>query len=93
MSASLVLSIFFHRAERCRAISIELSPFRTTIIYPQQNDWLLHTNHFLASELVSGERTTDNTTYKRYEHLRIVANDMKNKGIESAAAMCGPECE
>lgn len=94
VSASSVLSIFSHRAERCRAVSIELSPFRTAIIYPQQNDWLLHTNHFLASELVSGEHTTDDTTYKRYEHLKIVASDMKNKGIiESAAAMCGPEGE
>lgn len=94
VSASSVLSVFCHQAARCRAVSIELSPFRSAIVYPQQNNWLLHTNHFLASELVSGEGTTDDTTYKRYEHLKSVSSDMKNKStMARAAAMCGPEGE
>ncbi|SCK25604.1 C45 family peptidase [Vogesella sp. LIG4] len=93
VSASTVLTVFSCQDEApARAASIELSPARTGLVYPDAAGWILHTNHFIETEQSLGERTPDvSTTYARYQHLQAVQGDMVADDIRTrAAAMCGP---
>ncbi|MFC3627138.1 C45 family autoproteolytic acyltransferase/hydrolase [Vogesella amnigena] len=92
VSASTVLTVFSrHDAAPARAVSIELSPERTGLVYPDRHGWILHTNHFLENVLSQGERTPDvSTTYARYAHLQTVKRAMVQADVAGrAAAMCG----
>ncbi|MDB5995331.1 MAG: peptidase [Pseudomonas sp.] len=91
VSASTVLTVFSRQDWAPRAASIELSPHATALVLPTADGWLTHTNHFLAPELVPGERTADvGTTYQRLAHVDAQRNDMDDRNITiRARAMCG----
>lgn len=91
VGASSVLTVFSNSDTLPRAAGIELSPASTAVVEPGDNDWLLHTNHFLDCSLSAGERTPDKLeTYDRLNHLDRVAPSMACRDVrERAAAMCG----
>lgn len=91
VSASTVLTVVSGRKSSPRAASIELSPAATAVVVPGEDDWLLHTNHFLDRELAKGERMPESSTTRlRFEHLHRVASHMVHEDLRSrAGAMCG----
>ena len=91
VSASTVLTVFSREDSSPRAASIELSPQAAALALPNTEGWLTHTNHFLAPELVPGERTADvSTTYLRLEHVNAQRAAMQAGSLaERAGAMCG----
>ncbi|WP_044871800.1 C45 family peptidase [Pseudomonas sp. LFM046] len=91
VSASTVLTVFSRDDRSPRAASIELSPHATAVVLPGEDGWITHTNHFLAPELVPGERTLDvSTTYARLEHVNAARSSMTSASLASRAeAMCG----
>lgn len=95
VSASTVLTVFSSRDEFPRAASIELSPSGIGVVLPMGNGWLLHTNHFMDSELSKGGRVPDqSTTYARFDHLSKLMSDMVvDDVLARARAMCGPAGE
>lgn len=91
VSASTVLTVFSRHDRAPRAASIELSPQATAVVLPDADGWITHTNHFLAPELVPGERTLDvSTTYARLDHVNANRARMTGATLASRAeALCG----
>ncbi len=91
VSASTVLTVFSRQDNAPRAASIELSPQATALVLPAADGWITHTNHFLAPELVPGERTADvSTTYLRLAHVDTQRSAMREADLTARArAMCG----
>ena len=91
VSASTVLTVFSREDSNPRAVSIELAPAATALVQPNAEGWITHTNHFLADELVPGERTADvSTTYLRPAHVDAQRAGMQAGSLtERARAMCG----
>lgn len=91
VSASTVLTVFSRQDSAPRAASIELSPQATALVLPAADGWITHTNHFLAPELVPGERTADvGTTYQRLAHVDAQRSAMDDRNITvRARTMCG----
>ncbi|MBD2837537.1 peptidase C45 [Pseudomonas sp. JM0905a] len=91
VSASTVLTVFSRHDTSPRAASIELSRHATAVVLAREDGWITHTNHFLAPELVPGERTLDvSTTYARLDHVNGNLDAMTGKTLASrASAMCG----
>ncbi len=91
VSASTVLTVFHRDDSTPRAASIELSPQATALVLPNAEGWITHTNHFLAPQLVPGERTADvSTTYLRLAHVDAQRSAMSSGDLsERARAMCG----
>ena len=80
VSASTVLTVFSRHDASPRAASIELSRHATAVVLPREDGWITHTNHFLAPELVPGERTLDvSTTYARLDHVNGNLDAMTGK--------------
>ena len=67
VSASTVLTV----AQRGRAVSIELSPAGTALVRPDEQGWILHTNHFLDPRLAEGDTIpkVESTTEIRRDFL------------------------
>lgn len=91
VSASTVLTVFSREDSSPRAVSIELAPQATALVPANAEGWVTHTNHFLAPELVPGERTADvSTTYLRLAHVDSRRTAMQAGDLaERARAMCG----
>ncbi|GLZ89217.1 hypothetical protein Pres01_52680 [Metapseudomonas resinovorans] len=91
VSASTVLTVFSRTDTALRAASIEMSREATAVVLPNEDGWVTHTNHFLAPELVPGERTLDvSTTYARLDHVNAQRPQMTGATLASrASAMCG----
>ena len=92
VSASTVLTVVSLRDERPRAVCLELSPERVSVLTPDGAHWLLHTNHFRHPDQEPGEATPDaSTTYARLNHVAERVADMANLSVqERGAQMCGP---
>lgn len=91
VSASTVLTVFGRDDQAPRAASIEMSPTAKAVVLPAADGWITHTNHFLAPELVPGERTADvSTTYLRLDHVDARRAAMGDADLAARArAMCG----
>ncbi|MEB4615054.1 C45 family peptidase, partial [Leucobacter sp. M11] len=92
VSASTVLTVVSLRDEHPRAVCLELSPERVSVLTPDDAHWLLHTNHFRHPDQEPGEATPDvSTTYVRLDHVAERVADMANVSVqERGAQMCGP---
>lgn len=53
VSASTVLTVATYRDGHAAAASIEMSPSGFAVVQPDTDGWVIHTNHFLDSGLVS----------------------------------------
>lgn len=90
-SASTVLTVVARADAPHRAACFEISPERVSVVRPDADGWLIHTNNFIAETQLPGEATRDeSTTYARLAHLAEQRADMPRLPIERrAAAMCG----
>lgn len=90
-SASTVLTVVSRDAAPHRAACFEISPERVSVVRPDAEGWLIHTNNFIAESQLPGEATRDrSTTYARLAHLGEQRNRMPGLPIEQrASAMCG----
>ncbi len=94
VSASTVLTVFSRHNQHPRAASIEMSPQTTALVLPGADGWITHTNHFLAPELETGDRTVDDTTHNRLAHVDAQRNTMRVGDLaQRARAFCGAEGE
>lgn len=91
VSASTVLTVVSLRDEQPRAVCLELSPERVSVVVPDAEHWLLHTNHFRHPDQEPGEATPDvSTTYVRLDHVAGRVGEMANLSVqERGAQMCG----
>ena len=91
VSASTVLTVFESDASGSGAASLELSPSGLGVVEPDADGWLLHTNHFLDSELIRGDTMpADSTTFERFAQLDRVRSALA--GLDPTAralAACG----
>jgi len=90
-SASTVLTVVAREDGPHRAACFEISPERVSVVRPDADGWLIHTNNFVAEDQLPGEATRDeSTTYVRLGHLAEQRADMSRLPIgQRAAAMCG----
>ncbi len=90
-SASTVLTVVARADRPHRAACFEISPERVSVVRPDADGWLIHTNNFVAESQLPGEATRDeSTTYARLAHLAEQRAGMPRLPIEQrAAAMCG----
>lgn len=70
LSASTVLTVATYDGERADAACIELSPAGQAIVRAD-DDFLVHTNHFLDAELARGDLVPSSaSTYRRHKQVR-----------------------
>ena len=94
-SASTSLTVLEMHDGVSRAASFELSPAGMGTVLPDEDGWLLHTNHFLDPELGRGDTMpADSTTTERYQHLNAVRDTMTGlTPVDRARAACGSNGE
>lgn len=79
VSASTVMTV----VTADRAASVEVSPAGTAVLAPDEEGWLLHTNHFLDPALADGE-LRGRREPETYDRLRALAARLKNmNGLHS----------
>ncbi|GGF19304.1 hypothetical protein GCM10011399_11140 [Subtercola lobariae] len=93
VTASTVLTVVTYSEGVADAASIEISPAGVSVVAPGADGWLLHTNHFLAPDLIGGDRYDPaSTTLERFDHVDRVRADMAGLDpVARAAAFCGPD--
>ena len=70
VSASTAITVVSYDGNQGSAASIELSSAGVAVIEPDDDGFLLHTNHFLDSGLAAGESAAATaSTYARLKHL------------------------
>jgi len=70
VSASTAITVVTYDGNRGSAVSIELSSAGVAVIEPDDDGFLLHTNHFLDAGLAAGESAAATaSTYARLKHL------------------------
>lgn len=90
-SASTVLTVVARDDAEHRAACFEISSERVAAVRPDDEGWLVHTNHFLAPSQLPGEATRDtSTTYTRFDHVAGRRPRLAELPVEQrAAAMAG----
>jgi isopenicillin-N N-acyltransferase-like protein len=94
-SASTSLTVFKLHDGGSRAASFELSPSGMGTVFPDEDGWLFHTNHFLDPELHKADTMpADSTTAERYQHLVAVRGTLAGLApADRTRAACGGEGE
>lgn len=79
---------------RSSAVSIEASPAGVAAIAPDDDGWLLRTNHFLDPVLARGDTIpADSATRARLERLTAARGDLRGSIRRRSAALYGPDGE
>ncbi len=88
VSASTVFTVVDDAGE---GASLEVSPAGVGVVRPNDDGWLLHTNHFLDPSLATRDAVRElSTTRQRLAHLEEQRAEMRGVApIDRAAAMCG----
>ncbi|MCD2442010.1 C45 family peptidase [Agromyces sp. SYSU K20354] len=91
VSASTVFTVAAFRDGVAEAASIEVAPAGIGIVHPNDDGWVVHTNHFLDPVLAEGDTMReDSTTRERYAHTVAVSPAMTALAPRArAAAFCG----
>jgi len=88
VSASTVLTVL----AGSQAAAIELSPAGVGLVLPDDDGWLVHTNHFVDSALARGGLVApSSTTAARYDHLTATVDaDVDTSSLPALARdLCG----
>ncbi|MFD8778274.1 C45 family autoproteolytic acyltransferase/hydrolase [Streptomyces sp. NPDC055817] len=91
LSASTVLTVASYQGGHAEAASIEMSPSGIAVVRPDDDGWVVHTNHFLDAGLADGDAgIPESASVERYLHARAVRGHMTGRSApERAAAFCG----
>lgn len=88
LSASTVLTVVTLHEGVAQAASIEMSPAGVAVVAPEEDGWLVHSNHFLDGGLAIGERADPaSLSFERRQHTLDVRDAMAGLSVAGRATV------